>query len=57
MSTLKLIFAAVASLALLMPTIAEAHAPGRITGVGGIFVTSKDPKALTARGRVIDSKK
>ena len=32
-----------------LPTVpAAADPPGRITGVGGIFVRSKDPKALMA---------
>jgi len=35
-------------LALLMPALAEAQTTGRITGVGGIFVKSKDPKKLAA---------
>lgn len=34
--------------ALVMSAGAEAAEPGHITGVGGIFVTSKDPKALAA---------
>lgn len=42
------IVAAVTLVCLLTPTIGEGQAPGRITGVGGIFVTSKDPKALAA---------
>src|SRR5438270_5317288 len=29
-------------------TVTAADAPGRITGVGGIFVVSKNPKALAA---------
>jgi catechol 2,3-dioxygenase-like lactoylglutathione lyase family enzyme len=28
--------------------VRAADAPGRITGIGGVFVTSKDPKALSA---------
>ena len=32
----------------LAPAALWAQPPGRITGVGGIFVTSKDPKALAA---------
>jgi catechol 2,3-dioxygenase-like lactoylglutathione lyase family enzyme len=28
--------------------VAAADAPGRITGIGGIFIVSKDPKALAA---------
>jgi catechol 2,3-dioxygenase-like lactoylglutathione lyase family enzyme len=35
-------------LAVTTPAIADAQAAGRITGVGGIFVRSKDPKALAA---------
>lgn len=31
-----------------MPLAAHAQAPGHVTGVGGVFVTSKDPKALAA---------
>jgi catechol 2,3-dioxygenase-like lactoylglutathione lyase family enzyme len=27
---------------------AESDAPGRVIGIGGVFVVSKDPKALTA---------
>ena len=34
--------------ALLMTSGAAAAEPGRITGVGGVFVVSKDPKALAA---------
>jgi predicted enzyme related to lactoylglutathione lyase len=48
MSTLSRILAAGALAALLLPPIAHAQPVGRITGVGGIFVTSKDPKALAA---------
>jgi predicted enzyme related to lactoylglutathione lyase len=33
--------------AFLLPAAAQAQA-GRITGIGGVFVTSKDPKALAA---------
>jgi predicted enzyme related to lactoylglutathione lyase len=32
--------------AALLPTTVRAEPVGRVTGVGGIFVTSKDPKAL-----------
>lgn len=32
----------------LLPAAVRADLPGRITGVGGVFVTSKDPKALAA---------
>jgi catechol 2,3-dioxygenase-like lactoylglutathione lyase family enzyme len=35
-------------LALLLPSFVEAQTSGRITGVGGIFITSKDPKKLAA---------
>ena len=35
-------------LALFMPSMVQAQTPGRITGVGGIFVASKDPKKLAA---------
>ncbi|WP_245824610.1 VOC family protein [Sphingomonas azotifigens] len=31
-----------------MPVTAHAQAAGHVTGVGGVFVTSKDPKALAA---------
>ena len=48
MSNIKSILGAVTLAALLTPTLVAAQAPGRITGVGGIFVTSKDPKALAA---------
>jgi catechol 2,3-dioxygenase-like lactoylglutathione lyase family enzyme len=34
--------------AVLSPTPSDAQTTGRITGVGGIFVTSKDPKKLAA---------
>lgn len=30
------------------PPAATAPAPGHVTGIGGVFVTSKDPKALAA---------
>ncbi len=30
------------------PVASHAQAPGRITGLGGVFVKSKDPKALAA---------
>ena len=33
---------------LLMTANASAEEPGRITGVGGVFIKSKDPKALAA---------
>ncbi len=35
-------------LALLLPTAVQAEPPGHITGLGGVFVASKDPKALAA---------
>jgi len=35
-------------LALLSPCVAEAQTTGHITGIGGVFVTSKDPKKLAA---------
>lgn len=34
--------------ALLAPSPAPAQPPGHITGIGGVFVTSKDPQALAA---------
>ena len=34
--------------ALLMTSAATAAEPGRITGLGGVFIKSKDPKALAA---------
>jgi catechol 2,3-dioxygenase-like lactoylglutathione lyase family enzyme len=42
--------AALAASIFMWPTTAAtaADAPGRITGIGGIFVVSKDPKALAA---------
>jgi predicted enzyme related to lactoylglutathione lyase len=44
-----IIAAAVAGLVLLCPaTVLRAQTAGHITGVGGVFVTSKDPKALAA---------
>ena len=48
MSNINIIYAAITCVALLAPAIAAAQTPGRITGVGGVFVTSKDPKALAA---------
>ena len=48
MGSIKNSVAAIALVILLMPTIGAAQTPGRITGVGGVFVTSKDPKALAA---------
>ena len=36
-----------AAIMVALPTaVVRAEAPGRITGLGGVFVTSKDPKAL-----------
>ncbi len=34
------------ALALACPAAAMAEPPGHVTGLGGVFVTSKDPKAL-----------
>jgi len=48
MCNIKAVFAVLTLAALLTPAISQAQAPGRITGVGGIFVTSKDPKELAA---------
>ncbi len=48
MGNIKGVTAALSLVALLLPSIAASQAPGRITGVGGLFVTSKDPKALAA---------
>ena len=48
MSIIKGISAIITSVALLTPTVVMAQAPGRITGVAGVFVTSKDAKALAA---------
>ena len=48
MKNKKLLFAAAALFAIFSLTISRAQPVGRITGVGGIFVTSKDPKALAA---------
>lgn len=42
------VLSAAAALAILMPTSTAAEPGGRITGVGGIFFKSKDPKALMA---------
>jgi catechol 2,3-dioxygenase-like lactoylglutathione lyase family enzyme len=43
-------FAALAASLFMLPATAvtASDAPGRITGIGGIFVVSKDPKALAA---------
>ena len=44
---------AILSAAMVIPVMASAD-PGRITGFGGIFFKSKDPKALAAWYRTID---
>jgi catechol 2,3-dioxygenase-like lactoylglutathione lyase family enzyme len=43
-------FAAIAAAIFMWPgtAVSAADTPGRITGIGGIFVVSKDPKALAA---------
>ena len=41
-------FLLAATLAAGLVPAAAADAAGRITGIGGVFVTSKDPKALAA---------
>lgn len=42
-------FLTAVALILALPTAAvRANPPGHITGLGGVFVTSKDPKALAA---------
>ncbi len=47
--TMKGILAAIGMLAAGLPSVAAGAEPvGRITGLGGVFVTSKDPKALAA---------
>lgn len=48
MGSTKAILSAITLVALLSPMIVRAQPVGRITGVGGIFVVSKDPKALAA---------
>ena len=45
MKPLKL-FAFSAAVALTMQGVAMAEQPGHVTGIGGVFVKSKDPKAL-----------
>ncbi len=35
-------------LACTLASAAQAHTPGHITGIGGIFVQSSNPKALAA---------
>jgi len=46
----RFFFAAIAVSMFMLPATAvrAADTPGRITGIGGIFVVSKDPKALAA---------
>lgn len=49
MMTNKGIFAAIGILAAGLPSVAlRAQAVGHVTGLGGVFVTSKDPKTLAA---------
>ncbi len=48
MKRAKLLFAAAAVVAVFLPAISRAQPVAYVTGVGGIFVTSKDPKALAA---------
>ncbi len=48
MSIRRRLVSAVAVLAVLTPMSVSADPPGRITGVGGVFVRSSDPKALMA---------
>ena len=48
MSVSHRLLSVVAVLAILMPMSVSAEPVGRITGVGGIFFRSKDPKALMA---------
>lgn len=48
MSASRRLLSIVAVLAVLTPMSASAEPLGRITGVGGIFFKSKDPKALMA---------
>ncbi len=45
---IRSICAALILAATLTPAVASAQAPGHITGLAGVFVTSKDPKALAA---------
>ncbi len=48
MGNIKAVCAATMFVALLAPRVAAAQATGHITGLAGVFVTSKDPKALAA---------
>jgi predicted enzyme related to lactoylglutathione lyase len=48
MGRIKGIAAAATLLGFVLPMAVQAQLAGHITGVGGIFVTSKDPKALAA---------
>ncbi len=48
MTDIRRIWPIIALVAALAPIALAAKPPGRITGVGGIFVRSKDPKALMA---------
>ncbi|MGY2733391.1 VOC family protein [Sphingomonas sp. UYP23] len=46
---MKTVFLTAAAVMFALPTApARADPPGHITGLGGVFVTSKDPKALAA---------
>ena len=46
--TLRTLLSTLALLAAFVPATLRAEGPGRITGIGGVFVKSKDPKALMA---------
>jgi len=48
MKSVRICAAVAALLAMSAPAVLAAEETGRITGVGGIFVKSKDPKALMA---------
>lgn len=48
MPTIRRVFSVIAVLAVFMPMTISAKPLGRITGIGGIFFKSKDPKALMA---------
>ncbi len=48
MPTIRRLLPVIAVLAVLMPMTISAEPLGRITGIGGIFFKSKDPKALMA---------
>ena len=48
MSNLKSVCAAILFAAFLTPEQAASQSPGHVTGLAGVFVTSKDPKALAA---------